>query len=93
MLRMKIHESGGFAQFPSRTVFAKGLIILCTGALPSSLASTALFSIMHFEFVAHLCSFVQVWSEGLRYCKQPKETKGSVLEKFQSHQHNLGRGP
>ena len=41
-------------------------------------------------FVAHLSSFVKVWSEGLRSCKQPKETKGSVLEKFQSHQHILG---
>jgi len=44
----------------------------------------------HFVFLAHLSSFVQVWSEGLRYCKQPKESNGSLLEKFQSHQHNLG---
>ena len=37
ILRVKIHESGGFAQFLSRTVFEKGLIILCTGVLPCAL--------------------------------------------------------
>ena len=48
ILRMKTHESGEFAQFLSRTVFAKGLITLCTGALPSSLACPPSFSIILF---------------------------------------------
>ena len=58
------------------------------GVAEQSCLSTIIFN--HFVFLVHSSSFVQVWSEGLRYCKQPKESKGSVLEKFQSHQHNLG---
>ena len=52
ILGMKIHESRRFAQFPSRTVFAKGLIILCTGVLPCtcSLACPPLLSIQSFCF-------------------------------------------
>lgn len=57
ILGMKIHESRRFAQFPSRTVFAKGLIILCTGVLPCtcSLACPPLLSIQSFCFFWLIC--------------------------------------